>query len=108
MKKTKEQIHLFEINTAIKHGVNESIMIHRLQSLIRCKKANNLDEHDGRTWVANSVAAWAELFPFWKQGQIYRILDSLKRQGVILIEKHNKNWSDQTKSYAFMNESEWV
>ena len=101
-------IYSFDAEIAAKYGIDEAIMIHNLQFWILKNRANGKHFYDGRTWTYNSVKAFAELFPFWKQGKVRQILDSLRDKGVIVTGNYNKSTYDRTMWYAFKNESEWL
>lgn len=56
--------------------------------------------YNGKYWTYNSVSAFSELFPFWTQKQVRRILDSLKNNGLIETGNYNKNSYDRTIWYT--------
>lgn len=97
--------HSFDIDHALKYGVNESIMISNFQFWIQKNKANGSHLHDGRTWTYNSVNAFKEIFPYWNNGQIRRCLESLVKQKVLVKGDYNKNRYERTLWYAFNDES---
>lgn len=101
-------IYGFEIEVAEKYGLNEAVMLELFQHWITKNKANNRHEYEGRTWAYSSAKALTKIFPCWSQRQVNRIIESLKTQGVIVIGKHGKNWSDQTRWYAFQDEKKWI
>ena len=98
-------IHSFDVDHALKYGVNESIMISNFQFWILKNKANGTNFHDGRTWTYNSVNAFKEIFPYWNNGQIRRCLESLVNQKVLVKGDYNKNRYERTLWYAFYDES---
>lgn len=97
--------HSFDIDHALKYGVNESIMISNFQFWIQKNKANGTHLHDGRIWTYNSVNAFKEIFPYWNNGQIRRCLESLVKQEVLVKGDYNKNRYERTLWYAFNDES---
>lgn len=97
--------HSFDIDHALKYGVNESIMISNFQFWIHKNKANGTHLHDGKTWTYNSVNAFKEIFPYWNNGQIRRCLESLVKQEVLVKGDYNKNRYERTLWYAFNDES---
>lgn len=97
--------HSFDIDHALKYGVNESIMISNFQFWIQKNKANGTHLHNGRTWTYNSVNAFKEIFPYWNNGQIRRCLESLVKQEVLVKGDYNKNRYERTLWYAFNDES---
>ena len=63
----------FDIEIATKIGVDEAIMLNNFVFWLTKNKANNKNLFDGNFWTFNSVRAYCELFPFWKESQIKRI-----------------------------------
>ena len=100
--------HSFNIVHASNYGLEEAILIHHLQYWIIKNKANNKHEHDGRNWTYNSYKAFAEIFPYWNEHKMRRILDSLVEQNVLLRENYNKKGYDRTSWYAFVDENKFI
>lgn len=98
----------FNINHATKYGTEEAIMIKNFAFWIKKNKANRTHLYEGRTWTFNSVRAFNELYPFWSEKQIRRILDSLITQNVLIKEQKNEAGSLRTNWYAFVNENEFI
>lgn len=97
--------HSFSIQHAKKYGVESAIIIKNLQFWIMKNRANNKHLYDGRTWTYNSVKAFSELFPYWTEKQIRRILEKLEENGVLMSGNYNKSAYDRTKWFAFVDES---
>ena len=93
----------FNTEHAEKYGVPEAIIIRNLMYWVAKNKANAVNEYDGDTYTYNSVKAFNELFPFWSERQISRILKSLQEQNVIKSGNYNKAKYDRTKWYAFVD-----
>ena len=100
--------YTFDVEVANKYGVEEAIFISNLQYWILQNKANERNYYDGHTWTFNSNSAFIELFPFWSQKQVRRIIESLKEKGVIITGNYNKNPYDRTLWYAFVDEGKWI
>jgi len=98
-------VYHFDIEHAKKYGVDEAIMLQNFIFWIRKNKASGRHFHDNHYWTFNSKNAFAELFPFWTEAQIKRILNSLKDQGVIVLGNYNKIPYDRTNWYALADES---
>lgn len=94
----------FDVEIAKKIGVDESIMLNNFVYWILKNKANNKNFFDGNYWTFNSVRAYSELFPFWKESQIKRILKSLIEKNVLIVGNYNQNAYDRTNWYALSNE----
>ena len=100
--------YVFSIDHAQKYGLEEAIMIQNFMFWIAKNKANNKHQHKGRTWTRNTTKAFSILFPFWTQRQIERILNSLVRKGVIVVDNFNTIKYDRTKWYAFKDEAFFI
>ena len=90
----------FDTGLAQKLGVNEAILLQNIVFWLLKNKANGSNYYDGRYWTYNSHKAFKELFPFWTENQIRRILESLFEKGVILKGDYNSSPYDKTKWYA--------
>jgi len=90
----------FDTEVAKKYGVNESIMLNNFIFWIKKNIANNSNNYDDNWWTFNSARALKDLFPFWSESQIRRILKSLIEQGVLIEGNYNKMPYDRTKWYA--------
>lgn len=98
----------FDPELAEKYGVNEAIVLWHLSFWISKNKANLKHQHDGKTWTYNSIKAFSEIFKFWNEKQIERILNSLKEQCVIITGNYNQSPYDRTCWYAFSNEEDFI
>ena len=96
--------HHFNTDYALKYGIEESIVINNLQFWIIKSKANKKHLIENRTWTYNTYKAFSEIFPYWNEHKMKRILDSLVIQKVILRENYNKSGYDRTCWYAFVDE----
>lgn len=94
----------FNVETATRIGVDEAIMLNNFVYWLAKNKANNKNFFDGNYWTFNSVRAYSELFPFWKESQIKRILKSLIDQNVLVVGNYNQNAYDRTNWYSLSNE----
>ena len=100
--------HHFNTDYAVKYGIDESILINNLQFWIIKNKANKKHSFNERTWTYNTYKAFSEIFPYWNEHKIKRILDSLVNQKVILRENYNKSGYDRTCWYAFVDENSFL
>ena len=98
----------FREEEAIEYGVNEAIMISNFRYWITKNKANGKHEHEGRTWKYNSRKAFSEIFKFWSDEQIKRILNSLVSKNIIQKGNFNKAGFDRTKWYSFVDEEKFL
>ena len=90
----------FNPEAAQMYGVDGAIMLHHLAFWVYRNKLNENNEIDGHTWTWNSARAYTEIFPFWKDNQIRRILMNLEKDGAILSAVHNRARWDRTKWYT--------
>lgn len=92
--------YTFDTDHALKYGVDEAIMLHHLCFWIEKNRANERHLYEGRYWTYCSAKGFREIFPFWSEGQIRRILKSLQEQGAIIVGNWNDTQYDRTAWYA--------
>ena len=92
--------HSFNIDIAKCVGVDAAIIIENLYYWIEKNKANNKHFYDGYYWTYNSIKAFNDLFPYWNNGQITRILKKLETENFIITGNYNKLAYDRTKWYS--------
>jgi hypothetical protein len=79
-------------------GLNEAIF---LQQVHFWMQTNAGREHDGRHWIYNTREQWQRQFPFWSTDAIKRVVQSLRKQGVLLTNANiNKTRMDRTLWYT--------
>ncbi len=99
--KTDTEIKMrFDPVVAKKVGVEEAIMYSNIRYWCIKNKANKKHFNDGRFWTYNSIEAFCDLFPFWTEKQIRRILNNLIKKGYVKTGNYNKKGYDRTKWYA--------
>lgn len=81
---------------AVEVGLNEAIVLQQIHYWLSKSK----HEHDGRTWIYNSINEWCKQFPFWSEKTIRRTLSSLEKQGILLKGNYNKLKIDRTLWYS--------
>lgn len=92
--------HSFDIDIAKKYGVEAAIIIENLKFWIDKNRANNKHFYEGQYWTYNSAKAFSELFPYWSEFQISRILKKLEKDEVLLTGNFNQSSYDRTKWYS--------
>jgi hypothetical protein len=100
----------FEEKLAGRYGLEEAVMLQNLVFWCRRNRANEQHYFDGHYWTYNSASAFTKLFSFWSKPQIYRILNSLEKQGAIISGTYNKLAYDRTKWYSVIDsilDGEW-
>lgn len=98
------KIHSFDEDDAIKYGQTEAVLLHHIRWWVAKNKANEKHTHDGRAWTYNSRKAFALLFPFLSEHQIYRALDKLVEAGALVKGNYNPSSYDRTTWYALGEE----
>lgn len=90
----------FDVNVATRYGVDEAIFIHNIYFWVLQNRANGRNMKDGRAWTYNSMAALADLFPFWTVRQLERIIKSCVDKGLLETATYNERSRDRTKWYT--------
>ena len=86
------------------YGVDEAVFIHNLYWWIAKNEANGRHYHDGKSWTYNSMKAFTDLFPFWTEKQVRRIVRKLSDCGALLVGNYNDLPFDRTQWYALSDE----
>ncbi len=92
--------HSFDIDIAKEYGLNEAIILNNIYFWCEHNRANGLNIHDGDAWTYNTVKAFAELFPYMSERQIYNALKHLENEGLIKTGCYNENPWDRKKWYS--------
>lgn len=77
-------------------GLNEALVLQQLHYWLKKSK----HEHDGRTWVYNTLAEWQTQFPFWSEDILQRTMRSLVKQKLAVVHKFNQSNWDRTNWYS--------
>lgn len=93
-------MYQFDVSVAMEYGVEEAVLIQNIYFWVKHNEVNNTNFHDGRYWTFNSARAFAELFPFWNEVKIKRMLKKLEEKGALLTGNYNKIPYDRTKWYT--------
>lgn len=94
----------FNGDIAALYGVDEAVFIHNLYWWLRKNEADGRNFRDGRTWTYNSIRAFAQLFPFWTEKQVRRIIKKLSERGALLTGNYNEAKFDRTQWYSLSDE----
>jgi DNA-binding HxlR family transcriptional regulator len=97
--------HHFEIEDAVKYGVEKAILLYNLKYWVEKNKANRKNKHKHSNgveyyWTFNSGSAFGELFPYMNERSIRRWLQELEEEGVIISNEFNTHNYDRTKWYS--------
>ena len=93
--------HQFDTEVAKEYGVDIAIVVNNIAFWLQKNKANGKHFHDGKFWTYNSTKAFAELFPYWTENQMRRILINMEEKGIIETGNYNSNAYVRTKWYTF-------
>jgi len=96
--------HSFDIEEAVKHGLEKAIILTNIRFWLTKNKANNKNAKEGFYWTYNSSTAFAELFPYMKPRSIRKWLNDLEDEGVLKSGAFNKSAYDRTKWYTIPSE----
>ena len=61
-----------------------------------------------RYFTYNSAKALSELFPYLNPKQIYRVMESLEKKGVLIKKYFNSNTYNRTSWYCFKDENRFL
>lgn len=108
--------HHFDVDHAVEFGIEEAIVIYNFRFWLLQNKANHRNikkiEIDGkkveRYFTYNSAKALSELFPYLNPKQIYRVMESLEKQGVLIKKYFNSNTYNRTSWYCFKDENRFL
>jgi hypothetical protein len=106
--KIKSMCHIFDVDTAIKYGMKEAVIISNFQFWISKNYAEGINQYDGRTWTYNTVDSLLKLFPYMTLKSIRNAIENLIKNDVLIKGNYNKVAYDRTIWYAFKNENEWL
>ena len=93
--------HAFDTEVAKEYGVDIAIVVNNIAFWLQKNKANGKHIHDGKVWTYNTTKAFTELFPYWTDNQIRRILGNMQKAGIIEVGNYNATAYDRTKWYTF-------
>ena len=96
----KNKVYSFSTDDAIKHGVDQAILLHNIRYWLDHARANEQMEQDGYYWMFMSANKMQSIMPFWSQEKIRRMLKSLEDDGAVITGEYNKSSWDRTKWYS--------
>lgn len=86
---------------AVKVGLNEAIVLQQFHYWLQRSK----NVRDGNKWIYNSISEWQKQFPFWSKDTVKRAINSLEKQGCLIVGNYNKAKFDKTKWYRINYDS---
>lgn len=95
--------HSFNVELAIKYGIEEAILIENFAFWIKKNAANNKNYINGEYWTYNSAKALEELFPYMNLKKVQRTLLRLEQLKIFKSGNFNKKTYDRTKWYCIID-----
>lgn len=95
--------HSFNVELAMKYGIEEAILIENFAFWIKKNAANGVNYVNGEYWTYNTAKALEELFPYMNLKKIQRILVKLEDLKILKSDNFNKKAYDRTKWYCIID-----
>lgn len=101
-KQNKTQMHHFDIEDAMKYGVEKAIVLSNIRFWLNNNKNKDLStvKHDGYYWMYNTAKDMSNVLPYFTQSKVQRLLKQLEDDGVLIVGNYNKVKYDRTKWYT--------
>ena len=80
-------------------GLNEAIVLQQVHYWVENNRLKNTNFKDCFYWTYNTYDDWQKQFPFWNVRTIRRIIDKLRRTGLLITGNFNKLKIDRTLWY---------
>ena len=90
----------FNAEMAKLFGIDEAVFVHNVYFWIMKNEANKKNIFDGKAWTYNTARALTELFPFWTDRQIQRVIKNCRDKGLIETKQLSENKRDRTLYYT--------
>ncbi|CAH1193306.1 Replication initialization protein [Psychrobacter phage D'Alembert] len=102
MKNNKATMHHFDIEDAMKYGVEKAVVLSNIRFWLNNNKNKDLSsvKHDGHYWMYNTAKDMSNVLPYFTQSKIQRLLKQLEDDGVLIVGNYNKVKYDRTKWYT--------
>lgn len=95
----------FDVGIARQLSVNAAIVYNHLVYWLRINKQKNYNQHNGKTWMYESISDMADYFGYLSEKQVSSALSQLVDSNLIIKGNYNKNKFDKTAWYCLENES---
>ena len=101
-KQNKPQMHHFDIEDAMRYGVEKAIVLSNIRFWLNNNKNKDLStvKHDGYYWMYNTAKDMSNVLPYFTQSKVQRLLKQLEYDGVLIVGNYNKVKYDRTKWYT--------
>ena len=100
--------HIFDVDIALRYGVNAAVLLENIGYWIKRNEANGTNFYDGAYWTFNSRRAYKLLFPYMSERQIDTAFKKLIDDGVLKTGNYNKLAYDRTLWYALTKKGECI
>ena len=102
IKSNKTQMHHFDVEDAMKYGVEKAVVISNIRFWLNNNKNKDLStvKHDGYYWMYNTAKDMSSVLPYFTQSKVQRLLKQLEDDGVLIVGNYNKVKYDRTKWYT--------
>lgn len=92
--------HSFDVDIATEYGVLEAILLNAISFWVQRNAANGTNLHDGHFWTYNTTKAFGKMFPYVSEAKIWRALNHLETEGIIIKGNFNRLQYDRTSWYT--------
>lgn len=92
--------HIFDVDIAVKYGVNAAIILKNIGYWVKENEANERFVRNGYVWTVNSVKGFEKLYPYMSSDQIAYALKKLVSEGLIIKGCFNEKATDRTTWYT--------
>lgn len=101
-KQNKPQMHHFDVEDAMKYGVEKAVVLSNIRFWLNNNKSKDLStvKHDGYYWMYNTAKDMSNVLPYFTQSKVQRLLKQLEDEGVLIVGNYNKVKYDRTKWYT--------
>lgn len=95
--------HSFNSEIARDYNVDVAIIVNSFDFWLEKNAANNVNYYDGSYWTYNTTKALAQMFDYYSEPQIRRIIKKMVDSEILIEGNYNKSAYDRTKWYALSN-----
>lgn len=100
MNNSTKECHAFNVEEAIKYGVEKAILLQHIRFWCNQNAGKEDSKHDGRVWMYQSVEDMHKHYPYWSTHKLHRMLKDMEKDGLIVSGNYNKIGYDRTKWYS--------
>jgi hypothetical protein len=84
------------VELAARIGVDDALLLQQIHYWLTLGG----HERDGHRWIYNSYSEWTVQFPFWNKDKVRRVVERLRRRGLLLTASYNHHAYDRTLWYT--------